>query len=94
MTSTLPKVANERPASSLDFPVTRVPGIGGESAKLLERMNIHTIGDLLWHLPTRFDDFSKFVPLRRLLPNATQLLRHPLGTVAHRPPAGLMIRRL
>src|SRR6266446_1438664 len=29
-----------------------------------------------------------------LLPNATQLLRHALGTLAHRPPAGLMIRRL
>ena len=84
MTATLPKVANERPASSLDFPVTRVPGIGGESAKLLERMNIHTIGDLLWHLPTRFDDFSKFVPLRRLLPNATQTAIATLGRISQR----------
>ncbi|TMC74164.1 MAG: hypothetical protein E6J13_02560 [Chloroflexi bacterium] len=84
MTSTLPKVANERPASSLDFPVTRVPGIGAESAKLLERMNIHTIGDLLWHLPTRFDDFSKFVPLRRLVANATQTAIATLGRISQR----------
>ena len=72
------------PATSLDLPVTRIPGIGDESAKLLERMNIHTIGDLLWHLPSRFDDFSKFVPLRRLVPNATQTAVATLGRISQR----------
>jgi len=28
----------------------------------LERLGIRTIGDLLWHLPTRHLDFSKIVP--------------------------------
>src|SRR5439155_1564290 len=52
VTSTAPRVraASEPPATSLDLPVTRIPGIGSESAKLLERMKIQTIGDLLWHL--------------------------------------------
>jgi ATP-dependent DNA helicase RecG len=72
------------PATSLDLPVTRIPGIGTESAKLLERMRIQTIGDLLWHLPTRFDDFSKFVPLRRLVPNATQTAIAVLGHISQR----------
>ncbi|HEY7623514.1 MAG TPA: ATP-dependent DNA helicase RecG [Candidatus Limnocylindria bacterium] len=72
------------PQTSLDLPVTRIPGIGSESAKLLERMGIHTIGDLLWHLPTRFDDFSKFVPLRRLVPNATQTAIAKLGRISQR----------
>src|SRR5438309_1323975 len=75
---------SERPATSLDLPVTRIPGIGVESAKLLERMNIHTIGDLLWHLPSRFDDFSKFVALRRLVPNATQTAVATLGRISQR----------
>ena len=78
------KRRSEPPASSLDLPVTRIPGIGSESAKLLERMGIHTIGDLLWHLPTRFDDFSKFVPLRRLVPNATQTAVVKLGRISQR----------
>jgi ATP-dependent DNA helicase RecG len=47
-------------------------------------MNIHTIGDLLWHLPTRFDDFSKFVPLRRLVPNTTQTAVATLGRISQR----------
>jgi ATP-dependent DNA helicase RecG len=72
------------PATSLDLPVTRIPGIGTESAKLLERMNIHSIGDLLWHLPSRFDDFSKFVPLRRLVPNASQTAVATLGRISQR----------
>jgi ATP-dependent DNA helicase RecG len=75
---------SDPPATSLDLPVTRIPGIGAESAKLLERMNIHTIGDLLWHLPTRFDDFSKFVPLRRLVPNTTQTAVATLGRISQR----------
>src|SRR5882762_1579540 len=74
----------EHPATSLDLPVTRIPGIGSESAKLLERMNIHSIGDLLWHLPSRFDDFSKFVPLRRLVPNASQTAVATLGRISQR----------
>jgi ATP-dependent DNA helicase RecG len=47
-------------------------------------MKIHTIGDLLWHLPARFDDFSKFVPLRRLIPNATQTAVATLGRISQR----------
>ena len=86
MKSTAPRVrtAGEPPATSLDLPVTRIPGIGSESAKLLERMKIQTIGDLLWHLPTRFDDFSKFVSLRRLVPNATQTAVAVLGHISQR----------
>ena len=72
------------PATSLDLPVTRVPGIGSESAKLLERMNIHSIGDLLWHLPSRFDDLSKFVSLRHLVPNASQTAVARLGHISQR----------
>jgi len=78
------RAAEGAPATSLDLPVTRIPGIGSESAKLLERMNIHSIGDLLWHLPARFDDFSKFVPLRRLAPNASQTAVATLGRISQR----------
>jgi ATP-dependent DNA helicase RecG len=47
-------------------------------------MGIHTVGDLLWHLPTRFEDFSKFVPLRRLVPNASQTAIAVLARISQR----------
>jgi ATP-dependent DNA helicase RecG len=47
-------------------------------------MEIRTIGDLLWHLPTRHDDFSTFVPLRRLVPNANQTALAVLGDISQR----------
>jgi len=78
------RAADDAPVTSLDLPVTRIPGIGSESAKLLERMNIHSIDDLLWHLPSRFDDFSKFVRLRRLVPNASQTAVATLGRISQR----------
>src|SRR3979490_3171695 len=53
-----------RPNSSLELPVTALPGIGAAAAKLLERIEIRTIGDLLWHLPRTYADFSKFTPLK------------------------------
>ena len=64
----------EHPRTSLDLPASRLPGIGPESAKLLERLEVRTIGDLLWHLPTRYKDFSKFRPLRSLVAEQEQPL--------------------
>ena len=56
--------SSSRPNSSLELPVTALPGIGDDSAKLLERIEIRTIGQLLWHLPRTYADFSKFTPLK------------------------------
>src|SRR5213593_3734581 len=73
-----------RPSSSLDLPVTRLPGIGSESAKLLERVEVRTIGDLLWHLPTRYKDFSRFRPLRQLAAEEEQSVLAVLGRITQR----------
>src|SRR5947207_8894048 len=73
-----------RPSSSLDLHVTRLPGIGLESKKLLERLEIRTIGDLLWHLPARYDDFSKYRPLRALVANQKQTAIAVIGRMTQR----------
>src|SRR5437773_4363983 len=72
------------PKSSLDLPVTALPGVGGESEKLLERLEIHTIGDLLWHLPRTYHDFSKFVPVRALRAGKKQTVEAILGHISQR----------
>jgi ATP-dependent DNA helicase RecG len=72
------------PKSSLDLPVTALPGVGEESEKLLERLEIRTIGDLLWHLPRTYLDYSKFVPLRQLRAGKQQTVEAILGRISQR----------
>ncbi len=72
------------PTSSLDLPVTALPGVGEESEKLLERLAIRTIGDLLWHLPRTYLDYSKFTPLRRVRAEQQQTVEAILGRIGQR----------
>ena len=43
--------------TSLKEPITAVKGIGGETAAALQEMEIHTVNDLLEHLPYRYEDY-------------------------------------
>ena len=76
--------ASRSPTSSLDLPVTALPGVGDESAKLLERLEIRTIGDLLWHLPRTYLDYSKFTPLKQVRAEQEQTVEAILGRIAQR----------
>jgi ATP-dependent DNA helicase RecG len=46
--------------------VSAVWGVGAERAKLLARLNIFTVEDLLLHKPRRYEDRRKFLPIREL----------------------------
>ncbi|HZN99272.1 MAG TPA: ATP-dependent DNA helicase RecG [Gemmatimonadales bacterium] len=50
-------------AVRLDTPVQFLKGIGERRAEALERLNIRTARDLLWHLPLRYVDASTLTPL-------------------------------
>jgi ATP-dependent DNA helicase RecG len=50
-------------APRLDTPVKFLKGIGERRAEALERLNIRTARDLLWHLPHRYIDASSVTPL-------------------------------
>ena len=50
-------------AVRLDTPVQFLKGIGERRAEALERLNIRTARDLLWHLPLRYIDASTLTPL-------------------------------
>ena len=72
------------PSSSLELPVTALPGVGDESEKLLERLGIRTMGDLLWHLPRAYLDYSKFTPLRHVRAEQEQTVEAILGRIGQR----------
>lgn len=56
---------DEKP-SPLAAPVTGVWGVGEERARLLARLDIFTVEDLLLHKPRRYDDRRKFLSIRDL----------------------------
>jgi ATP-dependent DNA helicase RecG len=58
--------AGDDTPASLEAPLTSVPGIGPKSARTLEKLGLQTLGDLLWHLPRRYDDYSKLKTINRL----------------------------
>jgi ATP-dependent DNA helicase RecG len=45
------------------MPVQFLKGVGERRAQLLDRLNIHTAGDLLYHVPHRYDDASTITPI-------------------------------
>jgi len=42
-----------------DAPIQTVPKIGPKYKELLEKLNIYTVEDLLYHFPFRYDDFAE-----------------------------------
>ena len=75
---------NKRPGSSLDLGVGALPGVGASSVKLLDRLGIRTIGDLLWHLPTRHLDYTRVQPLHSLRIDAEQSTEAIVGAISER----------
>ncbi len=58
----------------LQQPVTTLSGIGGQTARRLERLGIYRIVDLLLHLPLRYEDRTKVSPIGALQPGMTALI--------------------
>jgi len=56
----------ENTISPLAAPAACVWGVGEERAKLLARLGIFTVEDLLLHKPRRYEDRRKFLPIREL----------------------------
>jgi len=51
---------------ALARPPSALPGIGGKRAELLARRGLATVADLLFHLPSRYDDRRRLVPVGQL----------------------------
>ena len=50
------------------MPVTRLSGVGPKAAERLARLGIHSVQDILFHLPLRYQDRTRVVPIGGLRP--------------------------
>ncbi len=57
---------DDQAPAALEAPLTTIRGIGPKSAKTLEKLDLYTLGDLLWHFPRRYDDYSELKTINRL----------------------------
>jgi ATP-dependent DNA helicase RecG len=62
-------------SNPLAAPVTTVWGVGDERARLLARLEIFTVEDLLLHKPRRYEDRRKFLAIRDLKINEPATIR-------------------
>ncbi|MDX1599191.1 MAG: ATP-dependent DNA helicase RecG [Marinobacter sp.] len=49
-----------------DIPVTTLKGVGSALADRLSRLGIHSLQDLLFHLPHRYEDRTRIIPMGNL----------------------------
>ncbi len=60
----------------------------------LQRLGINTIGDLLYHFPFRYDDFSQQVTIDQLQPGQTVTVRGVVDSVRTMRPWGRRVRMI
>ncbi len=53
-----PSAKPREPAFGINAPVTRLPGVGPHYAERLAHLGVHTVQDLLYLLPARYEDYS------------------------------------
>jgi ATP-dependent DNA helicase RecG len=53
---------------TLEMPVRFLKGVGDRRAAALDRLGIHTAGDLLFHVPRRYEDASTITPIVAVRP--------------------------
>lgn len=60
--------------------VSVVKGVGERMAESFARLGVHTVNDLLYFLPRRYDDYTQMPPISQLKPDMTVVV---IGTVRH-----------
>lgn len=54
--------------------VTQLSGVGPQVATKLERLHVHTVQDVLFHLPRRYEDRTTVTDLGFIIPNQTAVV--------------------
>lgn len=71
--------------AALSAPVTVLQGVGPRLGNTLGRLGIHTLGDMLYYFPRRYDDYSRLTPINRLQYGAQVTVIGTIKSVSTRP---------
>ena len=69
---------------SLDDSIRHIPGVGNVTAERLQRLGLAKVADLLNHFPTRYEDFSKLLPIAELRVGEQVTVRGTIQLVSSR----------
>lgn len=69
---------------SLNLELSKIRGIGEKFLKRLDKLEIKTVKDLLWHFPFRYDDYTKLAKIADLKINQPVTIRGVVKKVAMR----------
>ncbi|MCC6168841.1 MAG: ATP-dependent DNA helicase RecG [Caldilineaceae bacterium] len=58
----------QRGGRDLAAPPSVLPGVGSTTEEQLARLGIHQVADLLWHLPSRHEDYSRLMTIAQMQP--------------------------
>mgnify|MGYP001559158207 FL=1 len=53
---------------NLSTPIEEIPRVGPQYQRRLKKLGIKTIGQLLFHFPHRYEDFSNLIPISKAEP--------------------------
>ncbi|MDB5108246.1 MAG: ATP-dependent helicase RecG, partial [Candidatus Binatus sp.] len=79
---------------NLESPVVSMSGIGPKRASALEARGIVTASDLLFHLPSRYQDWRQRTQSTAMRPGIVGVIEGDLGPISERPMRGSRWRRL
>lgn len=69
---------------SLSDSIEKLKGVNCKIVKPLKVLGIHTVYDLLRHIPFRYDDFSKIVNIAELTPGETATIRAKINKITNK----------
>lgn len=67
---------------TLDTPLNLIAGIAPKVLAHLKKLGINTVYDLLWHFPTRYEDYTKITKIADLKPGENVTIRGEVRNVA------------
>jgi len=85
------QVSPTKPVSqpaALTAPTTVLPGVGAKHAQTLARLGIHTLGDMLYNFPRRYDDYTQLKPIQRLAYGEDVTVIGTVDSISTRPIRG------
>ena len=86
--SSYPGAQTSQTPVALNASLTVLQGVGPKNAATLEKMGLYTLGDMLYYVPRRYDDYSQLKPIHALTYGEVVTVIGQIQSVVNRPIRG------